>query len=135
MGRARVEAQRGRAEGVGGPRARGARKRASCPPHLRGRRFLESQWRGTQGGQSPPPAHVCLSQSKGSAEGHSWDAPRSRACLCAAAEARERRWGAARLGPWTLRRLEKAVAVLGGAAEKGFWVFGSQAWYHTSCCR
>ena len=63
----------------------------------------------------PTPAHVCLSQSGGGQLRHSWDAlPRSRARLCAAAEARERRWGAASLGLGTLRLLlEKAVAGFG----------------------
>lgn len=121
-----------RAQGIRGGGCRGrARPRSparahASPPHLRGGGFPESQWRGTQAA-SPTPAHVCLGQSGGGQLRHSWDAlPRSRARLCAAAEARERRWGAANVGLGTLCLLRDSSGWLWEALLRRDWVFGSQ---------
>lgn len=131
----------GRAQGIRGGGCRGrARPRSparahASPPHLRGGGFPESQWRGTQAA-SPTPAHVCLGQSGGGQLRHSWVAlPRSRARLCAAAEERERSWGAANVGLGTLCLLRDSSGWLWEALLRRDWVFWVSSLHHISCSR
>lgn len=138
-GRARAEARSGARgmrgeESVGDAPARGTQL-ALTQARLTwgGGGFPESQWRGTPAA-SPTPAHVCLSQSGGGQLRHSWEAlPASRARLCAAAEERERSWGAANLGLGTrCLLLGKAVAGFGRRCWEGIWV---SSLHHISCSR